>query len=142
MSNCRQERSYATISASHPSSTTLFQHVRVVTPSPKTPMLANDDALETQRKVARLGNLVRRYAWCCLRSTTISCDEPTYLLVIELPDGRRYWRVCCTAAHTPDELLLRWAECAPAEWFGYFEEAAMKKAEQGKDCAWNEYLDF
>ena len=105
-------------------------------------MLANDDALETQRKEALLGNLVRRYAWCRLHPTSISYDDPIYLLVIELPNGLRYWRVCCTAARTPDELLLCWAECAPAEWFEYFEAAAMKKAERGKDYAWNEYLDF
>lgn len=96
--------------------------------------LPNDDGANSQR-VQLLQQLVRGYAWCRIPAFSILSEGMEYLLVIELPDGRRYWRCLTLMDSTPDEIMLRWASYPPRKWRKLFDGKKRSKH-------WNEYFDF
>ena len=95
---------------------------------------ANDDASNSHR-IKLLEQLIRRYAWCRVPSIWGTWEGIDYLLVIELPDGRRYWRHLSNPFYTPDEFILGWATCPPRKWYQTFRKGGNLKR-------WNEYFDF
>ena len=91
---------------------------------------------DLQHRISLLGQLVRRYAWCQVQSDWPEAELPDYLLVVELPDGRRYWRYLSYCSCTPDATMLRWATCPPKKWMSQFRR-------HGKGSQrWNEFFDF
>ena len=79
---------------------------------------------------------MRRYAWCRIPAFWTYTGYADYLLVIELPDGRRYWRCLASSEQTPDEVMLRWASCPPDKWLRQFRP-------KGKGAKhWQEFFDF
>ena len=96
---------------------------------------ASDDA-DRQNRVRMLECLVRRYAWCRVPSLWFYSDSPDYLLVVELLDGRRFWRCLADSSRTPDEIMLSWAGCTPQTWLRQF-HAGGKGSQH-----WNEFFDF
>lgn len=99
------------------------------------PVPAPGDA-DKQTRVRALGRLVRRYAWCRLPPLWFYSDAPDYLLVIELPDGRRFWRCLSHPTHTPEDILLGWSACPVRRWQRQFSAG-------GKGShLWNEFFDF
>ena len=87
-------------------------------------------------RITLLGALVCRYAWCRIPSAWFYSTLPDYLLVVQLPDGRRYWRCLADSSRDPDEILLGWATCPPQKWLLQF------KAGNKGTKVWNEYFDF
>lgn len=89
-----------------------------------------------ETRVHLLERLVRRYAWCCIPSFWFYGDSPDYLLVIELLDGRRFWRCLADSCRTPDEIILSWAGCPPQKWLRQF------RAGGAGSKTWTECFDF
>ena len=99
-----------------------------------------DKRVQSEQQAALLQRIVRSYSWCAIppSSWNFLGPDPEYLIVIQLPDGRRYWRCLICATANPDQLLLRWATGYSSDkWFAQFKED-LKPAKQ----RWNHYFDF
>ena len=93
-------------------------------------------APSVHHRVRLLDRLVRRYAWCRVPTFWPYSGHPDYLIVIQLPDGRRFWRCLASSEFTPDEIMLRWASCPPAKWAKQFH------AKSKGTKLWHEFFDF
>jgi hypothetical protein len=80
-------------------------------------------SLNGMADVTSIDKLVRRYAWRLIASPPED-PVPRFHIAVELPDGRKFWRIWISNSKTPDQLIksfLGW----PDIWFRQFEESQL-----------------